>query len=268
MKDYVAENERILGVWRKNNEKFHETKFADDGIMYRGKIEQIENGTERYSNKELENRIWNDAPLRILFLTKDQNAGSDEACEAWDVRGETGNLSYTFFRNLMYQLYGLVHAKPEFLVDYNGFTNAQAIELYNTFPIARINAKKEAGTSSIMNQTLRDYIERDKDLLKEQILNLDADIIVCCGYSKYIEDSGSLLLNFLKKECYGGLDNKDDGWVDNDGWIYYDKKNNKIAINNWHFSAMKNSEEWYNSVTNAYQIFLKAHPDFTKSHRK
>ena len=177
MKDYVAENERILGVWRKNNEKFHETKFADDGIMYRGKIEQIENGTERYSNKELENRIWNDAPLRILFLTKDQNAGSDEACEAWDVRGETGNLSYTFFRNLMYQLYGLVHAKPEFLVDYNDFTNAQAIELYNTFPIARINAKKEAGTSSIMNQTLRDYIERDKDLLKEQILNLDADII-------------------------------------------------------------------------------------------
>ena len=264
MKNYVEENERILEKWRKRNEERGENNFADDGIMYRGLIKEYDYGTERFSDKEQENKMWNDAPLRILFLTKDQNAGG---YDAWDVRGETGNLSYAFFRNLMYQLYGLVNTTPEHKADYK-FTNEQAIELYSTFPIARINAKKEAGTSSISNYTLRDYIERDKDLLKEQILNLDADIIVCCGYSKYIEDSGSLLLNFLKRECYGGLDNKDDSWIDDDGWIYYDKKNNKIAINNWHFSAMKNSEEWYNSVTTAYQIFLSTHPGFTKSHRE
>lgn len=268
MKDYVEENERILNEWRESNEKRGEKHFADDGIMYRGLIKEFDYGTERFSDKEQENKLWNEAPLRILFLTKDQNAGKvEEEYDAWDVRGETGNLLYAFFRNLMYQLYGLVNTTPEYKADYK-FTNEQAIELYNTFPIARINAKKEAGTSSISNYTLRDYIERDKDLLKEQILNLDADIIVCCGYSKYIEESGSLLLNFLKKECYDGLDNKDDSWIDDDGWIYYDKKNNKIAINNWHFSAMKNSEEWYDNVTKAYQIFLNTHPDFTKSHRE
>ena len=265
MKDFVAENERILEKWRQHNEEWHETNFADDGIMYRGVIKTIENGTERYSDGEQENEMWNKAPLRVLFLTKDQNAGG---YDAWDVRGETGNLSYAFFRNLMYQLYGLVNTKPGYKADYI-FTNEQAIELYNTFPIARINAKKEAGGNSVSNNTLRYYIERDKKLLKEQILNLDADIIVCCGYSDCIEESGNLLLNFLKSECYKGLDNRDDsGWVDDDGWVYYDTKENKIAINNWHFSARKSSEEWYNSVTNAYQIFLKAHPDFTKSHRK
>ena len=164
----------------------------------------------------------------------------------------------------MYQLYGLVNTKPGYKSDYK-FTNEQAIELYNTFPIARINAKKEAGVSSVSNHTLKKYIERDGKFLKEQIQNLDADIIVCCGYSENIEESGNLLLNFLKNECDYNLTKQDD-----DGWIYYDDNENnpKIAINNWHFSARKSSEEWYNQITDAYHRFLEKHPDFIKLHRK
>ena len=256
MKDYVAENERILNEWRESNEKIGEKKFACDGIMYRGETEQ----TERYeSDNKQENKMWNEAPLRILFLTKDQNAGG---YDAWDVRGEIGNLSYAFFRNLMYQLYGLVNTKPGYKADYN-FTNEQAIELYNSFPIARINAKKEAGVSSVSNYTLKYYIERDGVFLKEQILNLDADIIVCCGYSENIEDSGNMLLNFLKKECYYNLNKQN-----NDSWIYYDEKQNKIAINNWHLSARKSSEKWYDQLIDAYYLFIMDHPEFTESHRK
>lgn len=181
MKDYVAENDRILNEWQKSNEEHGETNFAKDGIMYRGIIEENDCGTERYSDKEKENKIWNEAPLRILFLTKDQNAGEEEA---WDVRGETGSISYAFFRNLMYQLY---------------------------------------------------------------------------GYSENIEDSGNLLLNFLKTECYSNLNKQND-----DSWIYYDEKRNKIAINNWHLSARKNSENWYVQLIDAYYHFLKEHPDFSK----
>lgn len=258
MKDYVAENERILNEWRKYNEKNGETNFADDGIMYRGIIEEFDYGTERFSDEDQENKMWNEAPLRILFLTKDQNAGG---YDAWDVRGETGNLSYAFFRNLMYQLYGLVNTRPGYKADYK-FTNEQAIELYNSFPIARINAKKEAGVSSVSNHTLKYYIERDSRYLKEQILNLDADIFVCCGYSENVEESGNLLLNFLKKECYHNLNKQDDNW------IYFDEENNKIAINNWHLSARLGAEEWYNQIINAYHHFLEKHPNFIKSHRK
>jgi hypothetical protein len=80
MKDYVAENERILNEWRESNEKIGEKKFACDGIMYRGEADQ----TERYeSDNKQENKMWNEAPLRVLFLTKDQNAGG---YDAWDVR--------------------------------------------------------------------------------------------------------------------------------------------------------------------------------------
>lgn len=259
VKDFVAENERILEKWKKRNAEYGETNFADDGIMYRGKIEPIATGTERYSNKEQENKMWNKAPLRVLFLTKDQNAGG---YDAWDVRGETGNLSYAFFRNLMYQLYGLINTKPGYKADFK-FSNEEAIELYNTFPIARINAKKEAGRSSVSNNTLRFYIDRDGELLKEQILNLDSDIFVCCGYSDYIEESGNLLLNFLNNKCHYNLIKQPD-----DDWIFYDEKQNKIAINNWHLSARKSSEEWYNLLTDAYYRFLRSHPDFTESHRK
>lgn len=258
MKDYVAENERILEEWRKSNEERGETNFADDGIMYRGTIKELDYGTERFSDKDQENKMWNEAPLRFLFLTKDQNASG---YDAWDVRGETGNLSYAFFRNLMYQLYGLVNTMPGYKADYK-FSNEQAIELYNSFPIARINAKKEAGVSSVSNNTLRSYIERDRKFLKQQILNLDADIIVCCGYSENIEESGSLLLNFLKNECYHNLNKIDDNW------IYFDEDKNKIAINNWHLSSRMGSEEWYNQITSAYHRFLENHPDFIKSHRK
>ena len=221
MKDYVAENERILNEWRKNNEKNGETNFADDGILYRGIIEEFDYGTERFSDEDQENKMWNEAPLRILFLTKDQNAGG---YDAWDVRGETGNLSYAFFRNLMYQLYGLVNTRPGYKADYK-FTNEQAIELYNSFPIARINAKKEAGVSSVSNHTLKYYIERDSRYLKEQILNLDADIIVCCGYSENVEESGNLLLNFLMKECQYNLIKQDEN-----GWIYYDDQFSEVVL--------------------------------------
>lgn len=257
MKDYVEENELILSEWRKSNEEQGEINFADDGIMYRGAIEESDYGTERYSDKEKENKIWDEAPLRILFLTKDQNG---KGC-AWDVRSETGSLSYAFFRNLMYQLYGLVNTKPGHKEGYT-FSNEDAIELYKSYPIARINAKKEAGNNSIENSKLKYYIERDKEFLKKQILNLDADIIVCCGYSETIEDSGNLLLNFLKNECYFHLNQQND-----DGWIYYDEKQNKIAINNWHLSARKKSENWYNQLIDAYYKFLNEHPDFSKSHR-
>lgn len=260
MKDYVAKNEAILEKWRKSNEEKGETNFAADGIMYRGAIKPIDNGTERSSDGEQENKMWNEAPLRILFLTKDQNAGEEQA---WDVRSETGNLRYAFFRNLMYQLYGLFNTNCRKKVDYNKFTYEEAIELYKTFPIARINAKKEAGKDSLQNPILKSYIERDGTLLKEQILNLDADIIICCGYSNKVEETGNLLLNFLKNECYKNLDKKDDN-----GLIYYDKEKNKLAINNYHPSYIKKSEERFNQLIDAYHCFLENHPNFTKSHRE
>lgn len=63
-------------------------------------------------------------------------------------------------------------------------------------------------------------------------MNLDADIIFCCGFSKRIEKSGNLLLNFLNEECGFHFERQSDK-----NWIYYDKEQNKVAINDYHLSV-------------------------------
>lgn len=52
------------------------------------------------------------------------------------------NFQYAFFRNLAYQLYGIVNTNPNHKADWN-FTYDDAKKLYNTFALARINAKKK-----------------------------------------------------------------------------------------------------------------------------
>lgn len=260
MKNYAAINDSILKEWNVSNQKYGEHNFAPDGIMFRGIFNDYGTGIERLPDDDgSENERWANAPLRILFLTKDQNAGSGDA---WDVRGETGDLSYAFFRNLMYQLFGLVNTTTNKKADYE-FTKEDAIELYNTFPIARVNVKKEAGKSSITNKELEYYLNRDKSFIREQILNLDADIIVCCGHSDILkEGTGNLLLDFLNNECGFKFERQLD-----DYWIYYDKALNKIAIDNWHLSVRYSSEKIYDEMIDAYYQFLQIYPDFIKPHR-
>lgn len=277
MKDYVAENERILNKWRNQLNQYE--YFAPDGIMYKGEFrgayKYYEKGEYKFRWMRIpsgrENILWTNAPLRVLFLTKDQNTSGDTA---WDVRSETywaadenvtpeerGIDKSRFNSNLVYILYGILNTTADKQVGYKDAAK-EALSFVDEQIFARINCKKEVGGGKCENYDLQKAIDRDLKLLKEQILNLDADIIICCGYSENIEDSGNLLLNFLKQACYYNLKKQDD-----DSWIYYDDKQNKIAINNWHLSARINSENWYDQLIDAYYRFLKEHPDFSKSHR-
>ena len=111
MMDYITENDNILKEWRLSNLRYGEDDFADDGILYKGESFPIEFGSCK-DESGTENELWEHAPLRILFITKDQNAGGEGA---WDIRTETGRVSLegdtiplAFYRNLMYQLYGCI----------------------------------------------------------------------------------------------------------------------------------------------------------------
>ena len=264
--NFVEKNDSILQKWKEHIEKFEKNpKFASDGIMFRGAIEQRSTGeNERYSNPEKENELWENAPIRYLFLTKDQNAGDDEKkAKAWDVRSETGrsntdscSIRYLFYRNLMYILYGIINSEDT-LCGYEDFTNEQAIQTYDNAPLARINVKKQAGGSSIDNMTLKEHIERYKEFLVEQITALDADVLICCGYSESIEDTGNIILNFLNKEIYN--------FTKINEWIYYDDKTKKVAINAWHLSYRGVSQqEFFEGLVSAYHQFVIKHPDFIK----
>lgn len=278
MKDYVAENERILNKWRSQLNQYE--NFAPDGIMYKGEFrgayKYYENDKYKFRWVRIpsgrENILWTDAPLRVLFLTKDQNTSGDTA---WDVRSETywaadENITpkerridkSRFNSNLVFILYGILNTTADQMIGYNDFEDKDALSFSDNQIFARINCKKEVGDGKCENYDLQKAIDRDLKLLKEQILNLDADIFVCCGYSESIEPTGSHILNFLNEIGYNF---EQDSKEETGEWIYYDKKNNKVAINSYHLSY---SGFDYNGLITAYSKFLKNHPDFMNSHRK
>lgn len=269
--DIFKKNEKILSVWEKQSELNGETdEFVPDGIMYRGEIQNCDGGCEHLPSKGFikESEIWETAPMRFLFITKELNCyGGD----AWEIRKEVGGrpdkdsdrVRYPFHWNLVYPLYGLGHIKPDSKIKWNdpAFTNEVALDFYDTCALARINVKKQVGGSTTNDSVLVDYMEKYKTFLQEQILNLDADIIVCCGYKQSIERTGNLILNFLMDNCYPDLKKFNN-------WIYYSKSKNIIAINSWHLSARGISgETFYTDMTEAYSEFLQNHRDFVKAHR-
>lgn len=300
MKDYVAENERILMEWRK---KFiNENKplypncsnlgdyFANDGIMFKGNFE-CENGEDINGNIKFqrwkriscgeENAMWVKTPLRLLFLTKDQNTGVDNP--AWDVRSETFRYisdKYKpeemwidespggFYKNLVYILYGILNTTADKMVGYNDFTDKEALAFVDKKIFARINCKKEVGGRKCDNYDLQKAIDRDLKLLKEQILNLDADIFVCCGH----QNENNIILNTLY-DIYKDEFEYVNFFEDKGTGIHYNAKRNTLAIDAYHLSHLNGgSEARYNETVGMYYEFLKYLKktkgiDFSNSHR-
>ena len=290
VKDYLRENQRILDEWRedyvrKNQHLYPKCEnlgdyFAPDGIMFKGDFfpdYKNDGSFFRWARKASgsENDMWNKVPLRVLYLTKDQNTSDDVA---WDVKSESfryrsenypPSVMYLqresrLYINLVYTLYGIINTTAKSRADFNCFADresleASILETVDNSIFARINCKKEVGYERCLDKTLDDAINNDKEFLKRQISLLDADIFICCGYNKSIGGSGNLMLNFLNTTGYNFKANK------KEDWIYYDEESNKIAINSYHLSYLGLD---YEGMIDAYFEFLQAHPDFTKSHRK
>lgn len=289
MKDYVTENERILNEWckkyvedKKDDKEYKgykmEDYFATDGIMNKGEfyIDECDVGAIRRKVSGKENELWTECPLRILFLTKDENAD-----EAWDVRTETfykkglglppNNKTISdsfFFQNEACILYGLQNTTPEKMMMYDDFTWKDALKYSDNNIFARINCKKETGGPTISDKVLRDAINKYYKYLKEQILNLDADILVCCGNQK----DNNLILNSI----YDIYENEIEyvNCVDGQGTgMHYNAKQNKLAIDANHLAFFKGGlEARYKETVGMYYEFLKHLKntkgiDFSASHR-
>lgn len=284
MEDYVAENKRILEEWRKSL-MIEDYSFALDGIMNKGDFYIDEYGAVRRKESGKENTLWNECPLRVLFLTKDENAEI-----AWDVRTETfyekgyglppenKTVSGSFFyQNEACLLYGLLNTKlaEDGMIKYDDFSWEDALKFSDENIFARINCKKEVGGSKILDSVLRDAIKENYKYLKEQILTLDADILVCCGS----QNGNNLILNTVFEiykdefEYVNCVDGKGTG-------MHYNKKRNKLAIDAYHLAysipKCKGSdalEDRYYETIGMYYEFLKHLKktegiDFSTSHRK
>lgn len=289
--NYIEENDKILKKWK---EKFlkergaeNEWRFAPDGIMNKGKFDEKafhkdgvwwckqsdENGTK-------ENDLWTKAPLRVLFLTKDENLYGDEI-SAWDVRRETFYAKHKereqnaisgsfFYQNEMCLLYGLLHTNLlNGLCDFEDFSWKDALDFSNEQIFARINCKKEGGKETIKDKDLQDAIDKDFDLLKEQIIALDADIFICCGS----QNENNIILNTLYK-IYDNEFNYVSYRTDRGTGTHYNAKQNKLAFDAYHlaYNRCGGLKARYYETVGAYYEFIKylkeiEGKDFTESHR-
>ena len=188
-KDFMGENQRILEKWQQEFEKAGGSadQFSWDGIMFKGAIYKDGENKWGHSEGRNENQLWADAPLRILYLTKDQNT---KGGPCWDTREEsyrktnseletnTLDTQYKFNRMLVYTLYGLARTTPTQMMGYKDFSNSEALEYIDKFPFARINCKKEGGESSCPDNILIDAMDQYGTYLEEQIKNIDADCLI------------------------------------------------------------------------------------------
>src|SRR5574344_970664 len=270
--DYVKKNQRILDEWLKEFIKNggNEDYFAPDGIMYRGKMEQDENGIWAFSqNKAKENKLWSECPLRILYLLKEQNRWGGDA---WDVRCESYHKQYTdekdyesrlmnFHKHILTSLYGLSNTTNGNKVDYDAIDFSDALKLSDEIPYAKINVKKDAGEGKSDDSVVESEMNKYASFLKKQILNIDSDLIICCNYVKQNQPYHSYILRFLKENVYPDLEK----FNDND---WYDKQHNKLVIVTWHASySFVSEKDYYEKIMSSYEEFLKENPDFLKSHR-
>lgn len=194
-------------------------------------------------------RIWNDAKVRCLFLTKDHNLCGDE--EGVDIRTETGydnstdGLYHQFYARYLILLYGLCHINL-LSGEYPSFEVASNQDIYwDNFmeaPVVRINTKKIAGFAQCPEPLLREYIEKDKGWLKRQIGLYGANIIVVCDGT---EDDNPML--DLVKDIFPDLKNTVlDG--KEDPWVMYSAKDKVAVIWEWHMSARIAYADYYDAV--------------------
>jgi len=282
MEDYVGKNQRILDEWRakfiedkKADESYAELYFANDGIMNKGEFyidEERDNGCFRkQSENSIENEMWSKAPLRVLFLTKDENISSTE--KVWDVRRETFHLKdikipvddnhispSTFYKNEANILYGILNTRIDEMVCFHEFSYEDAVKFSDEVIFARINCKKEGGDEKIENVDLQNAIDSYYKNLKDQILAFDADIFICCGTQK----DDNIILKTLRK-IFKDKYNEEFEYIpfrtsDKAGsGINYLRSKNKLAIDAYHLAYSQNGGEQlrYYEVVGAYYEFIK-----------
>ncbi len=233
-------NNSILKDWKLRSTERGEVKIAYDGLHNKGKFQYSEDGFWSREPSGDEEMKWKNSKLRLLFLTKDLN---DD--EAWDIRYETGRKNGTstpqvtalFCKNMMRIAAGINSFANNSRLDYESVEEVP-YTIFDNMTTARINCKKQPGGGSISHKRLKTFMDVYADLLTRQIINLDANVIVCCGGSSLIKD-------FVAAHCYTDLVKKND-------WVYVSPSTGKIVIDSYHLSYhFITEEDFYNQMMTA-----------------
>lgn len=247
--------------------------YCPDGLMNNGKL-YIDNNNIRRALSGNEDELWHQQRLRILFLTKELNAGPDRT-DTYDLRQDSfrvirninGNHRQSNLINdkglnkmIAYTFHGMIHSMEYSNEPFLEYTKISAHEVETTidkYVFARINVKPTGGTNnSNDNEVLCEALKYGKYTFR-RIKNLCPKVIVCCGNKN---NRNIIIEDFLNKIGFHF------DWTDVQG-IWTDKQLNIVAIDTYHPSYTKygyEESQLYNDIVKALYNYIQKNPNFLK----
>ena len=242
-------NQEILEKWTTRAAEMGDGDIYQDGVYYKGDRYPIDNGKlERDCGGE--DKQWNKACRRILFISKDPNESGNpydmRCCEL--THNADGSLAFggRFVKNMLRITAGLATISAEGYLPWDKVNDVTFCDkVWNETAVARINLKKNDGGASIDTAVLASFAEKYKDLIVSQIKLHDANIIVCCGGSSYIK-------NFVVDNIYNDAEKLNN-------WIYYSQSKNVWIIDAYHMNprSATTDEALYNDIMSNFNEALK-----------
>lgn len=231
--------EALYRRWRESYPEEERAHFCFDGLCC---------NSPEPGNIGNEEQLWETSKRRILFLMKDTNNNGDADYRDWPWH----TINHPFFNCIFKWLQGLSTVTANHVPklengDYFDIPN----KVVSEYPLAIVNVKKISGGSSVQNNTLIEYFERDKDFLREQITEiLQPNIIVCGG--------GQSALLDMAKRIYD-----DDSFVKINYFCHYSKKLNLLLIDSFHPSArISNIWKIDDMMERVHEFILQERPSF------
>lgn len=157
----MNKHDKLFTQWKSERPEYE--SICDDGILIEDE--------------------WNKANPKIAFLLKESN--DDFTAIRGAAHGPSGT-SKSFWRNLRIWRYVL---RCHILEEDADFETAKVEKEMPLSDVAYINLKKNAQSrSSSSDADILSYVGRDWELLNKQLININPDIIVCCGTLRYLKN--------------------------------------------------------------------------------
>jgi hypothetical protein len=222
--------------WLSNYTKDEQECFCFDGLCYNGEI-----FNKGYNAKPGdEEKKWEQATRKVLFLMKDTNGNPGEDYRKWPWR----TIRHPFFNTIFYWLEGLSETTKDTLFTYDDLSDDPAY-IIDKYPLAIVNVKKMSGGSSVSNDSLCESAKRDGEFLKEQVASiLKPNIVVCGGGSgTVLQIAEDIIYPNLKFEKINE-------------WCYYCSTYDILLIDSYHPGARVSNQQKFDDMFLSFQKFL------------
>lgn len=239
MNEFDHKETDLYNRWLESYPKEQRDQFCFDGLIY-------------YRNPDCKEEYaevvkWEHAKRKIVFLLKDTNANPDCDYREWEFYDTESQRLHKCFVVLMKWLWSLNEVTATHFPELNT-SREENIERAMNYPMAIVNVKKIAGGSYVSNTAVREYYERDKAFLKEQLRDILKPTIIVCG-------GGSGILLSIAKDIYNDM-----AFVKYNDWCYFCGKNNLLIIDSYHPSYRCSDELKFNRMIENVQDMLKKIP--------